>query len=294
MDIILDSNIYHSDPTFRGTEFPVLFDYLRVTKSRLIIPLLVRDEVVERYRDRLNEAVAKFNGLILEDLNVNVDGQVAALSHRMENPMEGVTVLIVDIVDKVSVRDIAEYGIKRRKPANNNGEQLRDVIIWLFTLQHAQQSASPVVLISRDSDFHRSKDQKILHPDLQAEIDRLKLTPTLSFYPDLGSFLSAVTTWRDLSEATWSQISASIDLFAQVKKRLEETLNGPAYRIEQAEVRMLRFEKGYEHIVNSDSSYLEAFYRGEALLFLTDLIGGHPHNTILEEDIWIDGRILLR
>ena len=57
MDVILDTNILLQDPAFKRNQFPELFAYLRRTNSRLVIPTLVRDEVRERYRDRLKDYV---------------------------------------------------------------------------------------------------------------------------------------------------------------------------------------------------------------------------------------------
>ena len=56
MHIILDSNIYLADVQMTGIGFQNLFALVRRTQSKLVLPHLVREEVVARYLDRLTKA----------------------------------------------------------------------------------------------------------------------------------------------------------------------------------------------------------------------------------------------
>ncbi len=49
MDIILDSNVYISDFWLTSNRFANFFDYVRRTRSSIILPALVRDEVVQKH-----------------------------------------------------------------------------------------------------------------------------------------------------------------------------------------------------------------------------------------------------
>ena len=54
MDVVLDANMYLSDPRMEGVAFRSLLDYLRKTQSSLIVPQIVLDEVIARYPERLS------------------------------------------------------------------------------------------------------------------------------------------------------------------------------------------------------------------------------------------------
>jgi hypothetical protein len=52
--------------------------------------------------------------------------------------------------------DISEgflRGVNRRRPANSEGEELRDVIIWLIALQYAETEKKSVALVTADGGF---------------------------------------------------------------------------------------------------------------------------------------------
>jgi hypothetical protein len=53
MDVILDSNVYLSDARMESIRFKNLFDYLRRPKSSLVLPMLVVEESIGKYRSLL-------------------------------------------------------------------------------------------------------------------------------------------------------------------------------------------------------------------------------------------------
>ena len=57
MQVILDANIYLADVQLRGIGFHNLFAYVRRTGSELVLPRIVREEIVARYSDRLESAI---------------------------------------------------------------------------------------------------------------------------------------------------------------------------------------------------------------------------------------------
>ena len=59
MDVSLDSNIYLSDLRMEGIAFRSLLDYLRKTQSRIILPKVVLDEVIAKYRIGFEMKLAK-------------------------------------------------------------------------------------------------------------------------------------------------------------------------------------------------------------------------------------------
>ena len=59
MDIILDSNIYLTDIHLQSNKFANFFDYVRRTGSSVILPALVRDELVHTQRQKFTACVTK-------------------------------------------------------------------------------------------------------------------------------------------------------------------------------------------------------------------------------------------
>jgi predicted nucleic acid-binding protein len=59
MDIILDSNVFVRDVSMKHNQFAELFVYLRRTGSNFVVPLVVFQEVIERYREDLKNEVQK-------------------------------------------------------------------------------------------------------------------------------------------------------------------------------------------------------------------------------------------
>ena len=59
MDIILDSNVYLSDIRLQSNRFANFFDYVRRTRSSIILPALVRDEVAQKHREKLTAQLSR-------------------------------------------------------------------------------------------------------------------------------------------------------------------------------------------------------------------------------------------
>jgi hypothetical protein len=56
-------------------------------------------------------------------------------------------------VNGVDVNEVFLSGVKRRPPANKDGEELRDVTIWLIALQYADKEKKQIALVSNDGGF---------------------------------------------------------------------------------------------------------------------------------------------
>lgn len=166
MDIILDSNAYLADVSLESINFKNLFDYCRRTKSTIILPRLVREEVVTKYISALQEqakkslvSIRELNRLALEPTQriqlPKIDFQARAheLRRKFRSQHRGVRLRYYADITGVDVHEIYLRGIGRRKPANSNGEELRDVILWLITLQYAKKQNKEIAFVSADKGF---------------------------------------------------------------------------------------------------------------------------------------------
>lgn len=181
MDIFLDSNVWHEDKRLTSTAFSSLCAYLKRTGCSIVLPNLVLEEVLGRYERELRQKCQKaftagrdvLRYLIEEgdpESNflplVDTARQVQAFQGRLLEPASGIKTVVFDD-SKIDVREVYRRGIKRRRPASHDGEELRDVILWLSVLEYARASKNKVALVTRDKGFW---DADAVHPEILEDI----------------------------------------------------------------------------------------------------------------------------
>lgn len=282
MDVILDANSYiqvlhnHGRSFLQTNQFSELLTYLRRTGSRLVIPELTYREVVARYRDRLTAVTktARDSWSILQGVDMakridfiepDIEGALGALGELLSHPSQGVQTVIYRDYSRVDIREVAERGIVRKRPANEKGEELRDVILWLVVLQYAAQSKKPIAFISGDKAFQG--DGGGLHPDLRKDLEQEKVTVTL--YPLIRDFVKGNALKVEPIEQAF--IAAWVDA-KELRGISTEQLLGSNFwgrTTLGAEVSHCEFAEGRKYLVGEDSYYVEARYTGEGIISLT-------------------------
>src|SRR5258708_40164464 len=113
------------------------------------------EEVLERYKDRLkrdvNTAKSSWHVLAATKMtsqprfpHVDFDKEVQKYREQLLNPAPGVTAFQYSDVSGIDINEIARRGIKRKKPASESGEELRDVLLWCLLIQYAKQKQKQV------------------------------------------------------------------------------------------------------------------------------------------------------
>ena len=143
MHIILDANIYAADYRMKGVAFQSLFEYMRRSESKLVLPRVIREEVVIGYGRRLKsetkafeEAWRKYRHVDLSDAVPRFqkpDGgnEMRKLRKKLMEPTVGLDPIYVPELTGGFLQEAFMRGIHRTRPANDSGEELRDVILWL-------------------------------------------------------------------------------------------------------------------------------------------------------------------
>lgn len=179
MHIILDSNIYAADYRMMGVAFQSLFEYLRLTESRLVLPRVVREEVVIGYGRRLKQESNRFEDAWRRYRHVDLGDSaqyspkpdcrkwMRNLRQRLMKPTDGVTPIYISEITGPFLQEAFMRGIHRTKPANNDGEELRDVILWLWALSYSDSANTDVVFISDDGEFWSGDE---VHPDIDRDV----------------------------------------------------------------------------------------------------------------------------
>jgi hypothetical protein len=132
MHLILDANVYARDYRMSGVSFRTLFDYMRRTQAKLVLPHSIREEVILDYGRRLKsgskqfaEVWNRYRHLELEDRPVfhEPDPRQAQrkLRRQFRKPMGGMSPIYISEMSGVSLEEVFMRGVHRRRPANEPG-----------------------------------------------------------------------------------------------------------------------------------------------------------------------------
>ena len=300
MNVILDANILLEDVHQKSNRFTSFYAFMRRTSSTLVIPNLVLEEVIERRRRTLRDKVEKLQNAADEvrqllvnqqstiaktekifSAKINIDQEIELLRQKLLNPAIGIRVVHAE--ETLDIKDVYRRGIARKRPANEKGEELRDVIVWLSVLQCAK-AGSAVAFVSRDSGFWEESSGG-LHPDIASDVSSSGLD--IRVYRDLDGFSRA----NALNSTPWSadEIKQQIDvtsLNAQIIEKVKGKFNGIQFdesvvAFRSASVISASFESGTLYEVESGTKFGEVAFRA----YLTVLLALTPKPRI--PDYWL-------
>jgi hypothetical protein len=184
MDIILDSNVYISDFRMEHIPFKNLFDYLRRTRSSLVLLGIVKKEVLAHFARMVKKSFKEANEfwdpyrllhfpqMLPKLTKPDVEDQKRQLDAKLMRPSDGFAVRYYDDTSRIPVEEIYLRGVNRIPPANGEGEELRDVIVWLSAIDYARETKQKVAFISNDSGFWI---RDTVRPEIQKDIDEAKV-----------------------------------------------------------------------------------------------------------------------
>ena len=265
MFVILDTNIYLSDIRMEGINFRNLFSLLKKTDSTLVLTRMVREEVVASYERQLRAASKKVAGAWTDyrrlQLNPhdfyepNYKSEARDLRKRLKIGNKDIRCTVLDTMDGVDVTEVCLRGIHRRRPADDNGEELRDVILWLFAISYARKQLQPLSFISADKAFWDCDK-----PADQILMDIQQSTADISIYKSLDDFItskspqpSPVTSQTQSNLLGQTQLRELL-LSAIQRKSREQSLNRFAYSLSGAEfeVKEAKFLDGASYQIDDE------------------------------------------
>jgi len=273
MDVILDSNILLGLIKSKGREFfklnvfVELLTYLRRTNSKLVIPAVVFEETLARYGDFIGQNIKDASDA-LESMQRNAitlwhdfdlpdkTKEVAGLKEILLKPGTGVDSLIYESYPKISLAEVARRGINRIRPANDKGEELRDVILWLSALEYAA-GKSEIAFISPDGHF-KKPDENVLHPQLVLDISERKVK--IKYYNSIADFVRDNSLDKNSLEAN---TLLQFVTYPEVSFLAQDWLTGAMLNnetIREARVTNISFKSAEEYKVGDQASYIEAEY----------------------------------
>jgi predicted nucleic acid-binding protein len=178
MLIVLDTNVLQEDFLMASGRFRVLLDYAERTQATFVLPRIVVDELGANYRRELQKRLAavtraheQLHGIHPASSPPTVALDIdAATTEYLARTCRRLRVRPSDVPDYAPryLADVVRRAIDRRRPCSDKGEEIRDALLWLATLDAAAEASEPVFLISRNT-AQFSADKSSLHPDLLAE-----------------------------------------------------------------------------------------------------------------------------
>jgi hypothetical protein len=177
-------------------------------RSSIILPALVRDEIVQKQREKISTQISKvekeireLNRYLVDNLTFHApfpDIQTRNLRALLRRPSERVRTKFLAEADGVDLKEVIRRGVKRIPPASSSGEELRDVILWLIVLSHARTSGRPTSFVTADTGFWDLDKPKV---EIQHDIDSLNVKVRL--YRDLAEFTKANALRSEPITAEW-------------------------------------------------------------------------------------------
>jgi hypothetical protein len=287
MDVILDANQYLADVKMKNVNFQSLLDYLRKTGSKLVVFKLVRDEVLARHRDLIQAGSVKaiagirnlerlsFQAKLPRVPDIDVALEQKHLERQLLRPAPGVTSSLEDGYGDISLAEVARRGIVRQLPASKNGEELRDVMLWLMASAYAKKTSNKVGFITADTGF-RDADQPGLHPELQDELIREGVV--LHFAKSIDDFVKAHAPAPKPVTPEWADTHLKKRDLIQIKgmfKVASERLAVAKYNlgsILSTTEPIIQFRKGELYEISNESTYAELQYEGSLAVDINDSI----------------------
>lgn len=182
----------------RSGAFRILLDYAKKTRSRFILPRLVYDEIVARYRNELEKfandlstARANLQRIAPRELEPIAEVSVDELVTEYQQIILTTLDLEGDNIRKDSenaMRDAVTRAIVRRRPCSEKGEEIRDAILWNTVLEIAKGSRpDPVAFISENRRQFEGDETGVLHGDLLRDLEESGIA-NLTFYSSVEDF----------------------------------------------------------------------------------------------------------
>jgi hypothetical protein len=146
-----------------GASFQSLFARIRRTQSTLVLRHVAREEVFTRFQERLTSAAEnllkawrQYQSLNMLDPepghpSAEIGRQRNTFRKKLRKPAPGINVLNLTEATGVDLKEVYLRGKGREAPASKNGEELRDVILWLSEVAYAKQTGERLAFVSADS-----------------------------------------------------------------------------------------------------------------------------------------------
>jgi hypothetical protein len=276
MHVAVDANILIADPWLRSQRIRVLLDYLTKTESQLWLLAVVEMEVAAHVRRQVtasaNAIAAALSSARRHEVaplpEFSANDTVEATLERWRNRLDEVTSDVVYRVDLDSsaLPEALRRACERIAPCGEDRSELRDAIIWLNLLRHAEtlDSTQRLAFISANTKDFAAEDRHSLRPELVADLAVAKIG--LIYFSSLDDFIREYAD--PFLKITKEWLAEHLDLH-EVEELIKNELDsfGSSFRPSSAEYREYYEPIGYPFIhnvyVTIEGYYVWEFEQGQ-------------------------------
>jgi len=312
MNIILDTNIFRNEIRLDSNNIEILLDYLKKTKSSILIPKIILEELktlyVREYKNKIeeyNRTVHKLKvfspkheieEIILSDsrikreLNNYIKFVFAKLNIKEKNILK---------YDNEFLPEVVTRSINKNKPFNDNGKGFQDTIIWL-TLKRYCTSLEEKKLIFISSNVNDFGKDGILDSELKAECIIEKID--IFYHKDLFEFakkhhksiefitsdwISGIIDDKDFKQSIcdYLEYSAQQIIILDYNELEEKMFNGFVHVLSCEKIKLIEY---YIYEIDSDNYIVNASIQ---VIVLVDFLNENLNSKYKEVE-WEDSATL--
>jgi rRNA-processing protein FCF1 len=282
VNIVLDTNVIRQDMMLRGTRTGVVLDYVKKTRSKVVMPKVVYEEIEAVYERELARRLHKLRQGVEDVSSILMDGPIVArdvnLSKQVNEYMLHLRRTLdfeeSDIVPYKGeyIQEVMRRSIHRVKPCSDQGKEMRDAILWLTLLDIAAVSdGKEIAFISANvRDFGL---EGRLHPELAEDAKNRGVT--VHYYRSNDDFIRSRAAAVEYISKDWvraavpqqeinSQVVALFDaddgkiLTKWARRELGGVLTSVSPTVAE-----MSLEDFYVYEKTDGSHYVSATYNGE-------------------------------
>lgn len=190
--VVLDTNALHSDAWLTGQHGRALVDLASEGRIRLIVPEVVRDEILRQRREAAEKAWKTADEALdeMQKAGLNVSESKARLKAtfgRIDSEFEGAFAELfgrdgvsMEPTPDIDVKKLVERDLARRRPFLETEQErkkksfgFRDVVIWetVLAVLDGADSGDTVLFVTADNGFVERDETVKIHPDLLEDLD---------------------------------------------------------------------------------------------------------------------------
>lgn len=197
MKIVFDTNVTFQDWFLNSPNISLLVNYLKLTDSKLVIPKIIIEETINKYKEiiiKKNAALKGLNGMLpiskKTNISLNIDEIIIEYSSKLSRRLEELKVF-QPAYNNISHTDIVTRDLSRRRPFQVSGKGYRDSLLWENILNDIAESDIKTVLITNNHRDFGGKDKFSLHENLLEDLRNRGLpTDSVQKYNTLSDFLN--------------------------------------------------------------------------------------------------------
>ncbi len=198
MNIVLDTNIFASDFLMKSHKFQILKSYLSKTGNNLLVPQIVREELISVYsrsvQDKalsLSKSLNNLNRILVkeQDKEQIFDIKKAIQEYKKYVEVKFKEFNAVEIpYNNTNLEEIVRRSLSRIKPMSIKGQEFRDTLLWLSVIDHLKYDMiEEAIFISSNTKDFANENGYDLHTQLIQDLNLSNIK--LVFYNSLKQFV---------------------------------------------------------------------------------------------------------